>query len=390
MLAKIVLLLQLLVSHLLQKVAACCMFTHPLTQSSSALRCSYEQGESDYSCRHHLRMKLYTCNSAKWEGCTILRHMFWYTWLEGLSNYWGKPVHFPIAAYENAFRGWGKALYSCSRGQWGHKALRERDTNKWKVRSVSRNASSFPPLVVLSLDFTCLLNVFLSVATSFNCLSSLADLRIQNVDLEKFENQREHRTEDFTSSKALVVRRGAPFRLSLQLGGRPFNPNTDSLTIKIMLGSLDLHSDFSYSYFGWIADFCMQPVWTVFLSPPLRPPVCDDARHFLHKGFYLTLESVHGPTGPEPPETLHIHLLSRHLLCGRLQIWALSVHSEWPKEVHLWQIHPALQSLVSWWVQDKTQWTNKKQQQQQRANHTRNVLEFMIMCCIHSSPLITY
>ncbi|XP_041802989.1 transglutaminase 5, like isoform X2 [Chelmon rostratus] len=66
----------------------------------------------------------------------------------------------------------------------------------------------------------------------------MEDLRIQNVDLEKFENQREHRTEDFTSSKALVVRRGAPFRLSLQLGGRPFNPNTDSLTIKIMLGRL--------------------------------------------------------------------------------------------------------------------------------------------------------
>lgn len=59
-----------------------------------------------------------------------------------------------------------------------------------------------------------------------------------------------HRTEDFSSTKVLVVRRGAPFRFSLQLEGRPFNPNTDSLRIKIMLGTLD--SDWLNSLNGWL------------------------------------------------------------------------------------------------------------------------------------------
>ncbi|KAM7005824.1 transglutaminase 5, like [Tautogolabrus adspersus] len=64
------------------------------------------------------------------------------------------------------------------------------------------------------------------------------DLTIKNVNLEKSENLGKHRTEDFSSSKALVVRRGAPFRISLQLEGRPFNPKTDSIRIKVMLGRL--------------------------------------------------------------------------------------------------------------------------------------------------------
>ncbi|XP_076604941.1 transglutaminase 5, like [Chaetodon auriga] len=75
----------------------------------------------------------------------------------------------------------------------------------------------------------------------------MEDLRIQNVNLEKFENLRAHRTEGFFSSKALVVRRGAPFRLSLQLGGRPFNPNIDYLKIKIMLGHLYVTIPVTYS-----------------------------------------------------------------------------------------------------------------------------------------------
>uniref|UniRef100_A0A3Q3VWI2 protein-glutamine gamma-glutamyltransferase n=1 Tax=Mola mola TaxID=94237 RepID=A0A3Q3VWI2_MOLML len=63
-------------------------------------------------------------------------------------------------------------------------------------------------------------------------------LLIQNVNLEKSENLLRHRTEDFSSSKALVVRRGAPFRVTLQLEGRPLNPRTDSLRIKVLLGNL--------------------------------------------------------------------------------------------------------------------------------------------------------
>lgn len=66
---------------------------------------------------------------------------------------------------------------------------------------------------------------------------------IKNVNLQKSENLERHRTEGFSSSKALVVRRGAPFRISLQLEGRPFNPKTDSLRIRVMLGNLDLDLD---------------------------------------------------------------------------------------------------------------------------------------------------
>ncbi|XP_070815337.1 transglutaminase 5, like [Chaetodon trifascialis] len=75
----------------------------------------------------------------------------------------------------------------------------------------------------------------------------MEDLKIQNVNLEKFENLRAHRTDGFFSSKALVVRRGAPFRLSLQLRGRPFNPNIDYLKIKIMLGHLYVTIPVTYS-----------------------------------------------------------------------------------------------------------------------------------------------
>nr|CBN80793.1 Protein-glutamine gamma-glutamyltransferase 5 [Dicentrarchus labrax] len=66
----------------------------------------------------------------------------------------------------------------------------------------------------------------------------MEDLTIQHVNLEKSENLERHRTDGFSSSKALVVRRGTPFRVSVQLQGRPFNPKTDSLRIKVMLGHL--------------------------------------------------------------------------------------------------------------------------------------------------------
>lgn len=62
-------------------------------------------------------------------------------------------------------------------------------------------------------------------------------LNIQHVNLERSENLHRHRTQDFSSSRTLVVRRGDPFRISLQLAGRPFNPATDKLRIKVMLGN---------------------------------------------------------------------------------------------------------------------------------------------------------
>ncbi|XP_022068145.2 transglutaminase 5, like [Acanthochromis polyacanthus] len=66
----------------------------------------------------------------------------------------------------------------------------------------------------------------------------MEDLSIQNVNLEVLENMERHKTKGFISSRALVVRRGAPFAVSMQLGGRLFNPKVDSLRIKIMLGRL--------------------------------------------------------------------------------------------------------------------------------------------------------
>ncbi|XP_068171540.1 transglutaminase 5, like [Antennarius striatus] len=66
----------------------------------------------------------------------------------------------------------------------------------------------------------------------------MEDFSIKNVSLEKNESLEKHRTESFSHSKTTVVRRGAPFKVCLQLGGRPFNPKTDSLRIKVMLGRL--------------------------------------------------------------------------------------------------------------------------------------------------------
>ncbi|XP_026205878.1 transglutaminase 5, like isoform X2 [Anabas testudineus] len=75
----------------------------------------------------------------------------------------------------------------------------------------------------------------------------MEDLSIQNVNLEKSENLERHRTEGFSSSDALVVRRGAPFKISLQLKGRPFNPRTDTIRIKVMLGRLYVIMPVTYS-----------------------------------------------------------------------------------------------------------------------------------------------
>ncbi|XP_041639534.1 transglutaminase 5, like [Cheilinus undulatus] len=66
----------------------------------------------------------------------------------------------------------------------------------------------------------------------------MEDFTIKHVSLERSDNMERHRTEDFSSSNALVVRRGAPFRVTLQLEGRPLNPKTDNIRIKVMIGRL--------------------------------------------------------------------------------------------------------------------------------------------------------
>ncbi|XP_022617143.1 protein-glutamine gamma-glutamyltransferase 5-like [Seriola dumerili] len=109
----------------------------------------------------------------------------------------------------------------------------------------------------------------------------MEDLLIKHVNLEKYENQERHKTEGFRSSKALVVRRGAPFRVSLQLEGRPFNPRTDSLRVKIMLGRLYVMMPVTFSKrvssSSWNA--YMDPVDvnlhkpSIFISPPASASV---------------------------------------------------------------------------------------------------------------------
>ncbi|XP_077428919.1 transglutaminase 5, like [Vanacampus margaritifer] len=61
---------------------------------------------------------------------------------------------------------------------------------------------------------------------------------MQQVDLEIGENLERHRTVGFSHTKALVVRRGAPFKISLNMKDQPFDARTDTLRVKVMLGRL--------------------------------------------------------------------------------------------------------------------------------------------------------
>lgn len=76
------------------------------------------------------------------------------------------------------------------------------------------------------------------------------------------ENLQRNRTEYFISSRALVVRRGAPFRISLQLGGRPFNPTTDKLRVKVMLGNFNF-----YKFASFWRDVCVGFLLLFFFPP---------------------------------------------------------------------------------------------------------------------------
>ncbi|XP_077385943.1 transglutaminase 5, like [Festucalex cinctus] len=70
---------------------------------------------------------------------------------------------------------------------------------------------------------------------------------MQQVDLEIGENLERHHTVGFSHSKALVVRRGAPFRISLPMKDRPFDTRTDTLRIKVMLGRLNVTMPVTFS-----------------------------------------------------------------------------------------------------------------------------------------------
>ncbi|XP_069003902.1 transglutaminase 5, like [Embiotoca jacksoni] len=109
----------------------------------------------------------------------------------------------------------------------------------------------------------------------------MEDLNIQYVNMEQSENMEKHRTEGFSDSKTLVVRRGDPFKIGVQLKGRPFNPKTDSLMIKVMLGRLYVLMPVTFSKktssSHWKA--CIDPQGfnphkpSIFLSSPASAPV---------------------------------------------------------------------------------------------------------------------
>ncbi|XP_055077588.1 transglutaminase 5, like isoform X2 [Periophthalmus magnuspinnatus] len=109
----------------------------------------------------------------------------------------------------------------------------------------------------------------------------MGKFKLYGVDLKLAENLSRHRTDGFISSKELVVRRGAAFKVGLELKGRPFNPNTDILKIKIMLGRLytimpvsyrPKHSDSLWTAFMDLSSFNPQQP-CVYISPPASAPV---------------------------------------------------------------------------------------------------------------------
>ncbi|XP_062315960.1 transglutaminase 5, like isoform X1 [Osmerus eperlanus] len=109
---------------------------------------------------------------------------------------------------------------------------------------------------------------------------SMEDLSVQYVNLEELDNQQKHETQGFTP-RSLVVRRGAPFRVTLTLSGRPFNPQTDTLIFKALLGRLQVSFPITFSKKAsrsrWGACFNQEGLNTlvpsVFLSTPASAAV---------------------------------------------------------------------------------------------------------------------
>uniref|UniRef100_A0A3Q2VRN1 Transglutaminase 5, like n=1 Tax=Haplochromis burtoni TaxID=8153 RepID=A0A3Q2VRN1_HAPBU len=95
---------------------------------------------------------------------------------------------------------------------------------------------------------------------------------IKYVDLEQSENLESHRTNGFRNTKSLVVRRGAPFKVSVQLEGRPFNPKINTLRVKIMLGTFlsILHGCFCLCFSLHSSIF---PSGNLYELNPLKPSV---------------------------------------------------------------------------------------------------------------------
>ncbi|KAM4613330.1 transglutaminase 5, like [Polymixia lowei] len=109
----------------------------------------------------------------------------------------------------------------------------------------------------------------------------MEDLSVQYVNLEQSENHESHKTQGFSSSRTMVVRRGSPFRVSLHLKGRAFNPETDTLLFRALLGHLYVTVPITFSVEGspsiWRAYFDPRGLNpkspSVFISSPASAPV---------------------------------------------------------------------------------------------------------------------
>ncbi|XP_056462367.1 transglutaminase 5, like [Gadus chalcogrammus] len=109
----------------------------------------------------------------------------------------------------------------------------------------------------------------------------MKDLVIKHVKLWRHDNQKLHQTEGFVGAKALVVRRGNPFRISLKLNERPFNPKTDALVFKFSIGHLFVKRSVTFSKVSLCSRWgaCMDPEGpdlqcpSILISTPATAPV---------------------------------------------------------------------------------------------------------------------
>lgn len=104
--------------------------------------------------------------------------------------------------------------------------------------------SHCPPTVCFLAECTCLCCLIretvclcASIFLVSLCLFPWADLRLKHVNLEVHDNHTAHQTQGL-SSRHLVVRRGRPFKVTMLLHGRVFNPQMKTLIFTALLGRL--------------------------------------------------------------------------------------------------------------------------------------------------------
>ena len=217
--------------------------------------------------------------------------------------------------------------------------------------------------------------------TPCDSICVIPDLSVQYVNLEGLANQQSHETQGFTS-RSLVVRRGAPFRVTLDLKGRPFNPQTDTLIFKALLGTepsvwfgLVTFSQCDMTLTTWRGQVtkpesgdgitCASAVSSTVLKDlkqpddPSRACLLNQAtltpcrlsyrsspsvlsRHLLQGGLSLWMGGLFQPGGPQSPCPLCVPLHPCLSRCGPVQSAAACAHPDLPEGIHGGTPHPAL------------------------------------------------